>query len=180
MDISTFERYFRLLYRPLGMYALRMLGDIPSAEDVVQEAFAAVWVKVAQGTDIGAFKPYIYRAVHNAALMRLRRADNNTVSIDELGTERVEDEAAPVTDADMELAERDARLWETVGRLPERCRQVLLMCKRDGMSYREVAEEMGISVKTVENQMNKALRTLRESLGPERESDHRLMMLLFF
>lgn len=183
MDERTFERHFKSLYRQLGMYALRILGDIATAEDVVQEAFAAVWTKLSQGTEIGAFRPYIYRVVHNAAMMRLRGQSVLTVSVDDLDSAQADEICRmtdTVSDEDIELSERDARLWEAVGKLPERCRQVLLMCKRDGLSYREVAEEMGITVKTVENQMNKALRTLRDSFGPERGSDRVLFSMMFF
>ncbi len=181
MDIRTFEHYFNELYRPLGMYALRLLGDIDEAQDVVQEAFAGVWSKISAGIEIDSFKPYIYRTVHNAAMMRLRGA-GTTVSMEVLTPDQVAgldiESMEPVSDDAMELSERDARLWDAVDRLPERCRRILLMCKRDGMSYREVSEELGISVKTVENQMTKALKTLRETMGHEKASDRSLFMFM--
>ena len=56
-----------------------------------------------------------------------------------------------------------ARLWTAIDALPDRCREVFLMAKRDGMTYREIAEELGISERTVEHQVSKALRLLRST-----------------
>ena len=62
----------------------------------------------------------------------------------------------------IERSERDARLWKVIDELPLERRKIFLMCKRDGMRYQEIAAELHISIKTVENQMGKALKTLRE------------------
>jgi RNA polymerase sigma-70 factor (ECF subfamily) len=71
-----------------------------------------------------------------------------------------------VSDEDIDLSQRDALLWRAVDALPERCREIFLMSKRDGMSGAEIAEELGISPKTVENQITKAYRSLRDTLNP--------------
>lgn len=154
MDIREFEGWYRRLYMPLGMYALRVLEDVDEAQDAVQESFAAVWERIGEGVQIDNFKSYMYRVVRNEALVRLRRR-----SVDLVG--EVPEE---ITDETVDTSERDARLWEAIDSLPQRCREVFLMSKRDGMSNAEIALEMDISVKTVENQMTKAFRTLRDSL----------------
>ena len=59
-------------------------------------------------------------------------------------------------------AERDARLWEAIDRLPPERKKIFLLAKRDGLKYQEIADELRLSVKTVENQMGKALKALRE------------------
>ena len=59
---------------------------------------------------------------------------------------------------------RDAQIWKAIDELPEKCREIFLMSKRDGFSNAEIAEELGISIKTVKNQMTKAFARLRESL----------------
>lgn len=145
---------YKHLYRPLGMYALRLIGDVDEAEDIVQEVFGTL---VDRGNDVSVatVKPYLYRAVHNRALNWLR---------DNRGEESIEG-IEEVTEEDIDTSERDARLWVEIGRLPQRCREVFLMAKRDGLSHAEIAEELGISVKTVENQMTKALSRLREALS---------------
>lgn len=70
-------------------------------------------------------------------------------------------EGALSDDDAMERSLHEAELWTAIDSLPRRCREVFLMSKRDGKRYREIAEELGISEKTVEHQISKALKTLR-------------------
>ena len=66
MHIREFERNFKSLYLPLGMYALRLTGDPDIAEDLVQEAFVRAWELMKEGKEISAFKAWMYRCVHNS------------------------------------------------------------------------------------------------------------------
>lgn len=149
----TFSDAYEKLYMPLGMYALRMCEDIDTAEDIVQTAFMDVWVRIQQGQQIASLKAYMYMAVRNSTLSRLRVAGKDV--------ELPEDELLNVPEEDIDTSERDARLWEAIDKLPVRRRQIFLMCKRDGMTYAEIAAELALSVKTVENQISKALAFLR-------------------
>ncbi|MBD5175171.1 MAG: RNA polymerase sigma-70 factor [Bacteroidales bacterium] len=154
MTVREFESEFRRLYVPLGMYALRLLGDVDTAEDMVQDSFMKVWQSVERGERIEAFSAFMYRTVRNTCLSYLRTRQ-----------EMLGDEFIPeVTDEDIDTSIRDARIWEAIDALPDRCREVFLMSKRDGLSQEEIAEELGISVKTVKNQMTKAFAKLREVL----------------
>ena len=98
----------------------------------------------------------MYGAVRNQAISRIR-ARNNSVAADM---------AAEVSDEEMDTSVRDAEVWNAIDRLPPHCREIFLLSKRDGLTYTEIADELGISVKTVENQISKALKTLRGSLQP--------------
>lgn len=149
------------------MYALRMLGDMDAAEDVVQSAFESAWVRV---DEITALRPYMYRAVYNGCVAWLRERDRMT------GLDAGTDVMAAADDEAIDRSERDARLWRAVNGLPPRCREIFLMCKRDGMSYAAIAEELGLSVKTVDAQVAKALRVLR---GVGSEVDLRNFSVLF-
>lgn len=155
MTRQEFERWFRLLYLPLGMYALRLTEETDSAEDVVQEAFINAWQEVCDGAVIENFKAYMYRCVRNGCLTLLR-SRRQTVGIEEI-PESGEEE--------IDTSVRDARIWRAIGDLPERCREVFLLSKRDGLSNEEIAEELGISIKTVKNQMTKAFDRLRDALS---------------
>lgn len=141
------------------MYALRLTGDNSLAEDVVQESFSAVWERLEAGTEIEDLRAYIYRAVYNHSLAELRKQESMPERLDESDSAFRE----PVEE-DIDTSERDARLWEAIGRLPERCREVFLLSKRDGFSNNQIAERLGLSVKTVENQMTRAYRQLRGEL----------------
>lgn len=152
MDAKNFQREYSLLFMPLCMYALRITGDIDYSRDAVQSAFEEAWKRV---EEIAVLKPYMYRAVRHNAL-------RYTVS-DPLPADYEE-----VSEEDVDTSERDARLWRAIDALPARCREVFLLSKRDGLSNAEIAEELGVSPKTVENQMTKAFSRLRSLLDERR------------
>ena len=93
------------------------------------------------------------RSIHFAARKR-----------EEILTDELPDDLSDTTDEErIALAERDARLWSAIDRLPSERRRIFLLSKRDGLKYQEIAEELHISVKTVEVQISKALKALRET-----------------
>lgn len=150
MEKRDFQKGYEALMMPLGMYALRIVGDVDTAQDVVQNAFEAAWEHV---DEIENLKAYMYRTVRHAALLAARESGR----FEEVPLSYCED----VAEEDVDTSERDARLWKALDSLPERCRKVFILSKRDGLSNAEIAEELGISVKTVENQMTKAYSRLR-------------------
>ncbi|MDO4181786.1 MAG: RNA polymerase sigma-70 factor [Bacteroidales bacterium] len=154
---KEFEDHFRCFYRPLSMYALRYTEDLDDAEDIVQQAFADVWEKLSEGMRIGNFKAYMYQTVRNRSL-------NLVAARPEHGKEEMPDTEEECSEEDRILrSERDARLWTAIDRLPTERKKIFLLSKRDGLTYQEIAEELGLSVKTVEHQISKALKTLRET-----------------
>ncbi len=131
------EELFRYNYRPLCLYALHYLSDADQAEDVVQECFTALWEKLEAG---------IYMTVRNRCLDQLRRKGLKTESLKPYDTYGIIDD----DDAE-ERSHIEARLWTAIDSLPEKCRRVFLMSKRDGLRYEEIAKELGLSVNTVRN-----------------------------
>lgn len=178
MTSHEFDQAFRQLYLPLGMYALRIVDDTDSAEDIVEDAFLKTWQLIESGKEIENFKSYMYRTVRNGCISFLRN-QKDTIAFEEM-PETVKDtiDLNALQDVDEETIDtsvRDARIWKAIDQLPERCREVFLMSKRDGLSNDEIAEELGISVKTVKNQMTKAFSRLREALS----SGHKPFFLPF-
>ena len=165
MTTREFETYFRRLYLPLGMYAMRIVGDADDAEDLVEEAFMKAWQRIEGGLEVDNFKAFIYQAVRNGCISFLR-GKRETEDIEEI---------PEMSDEAVDTSERDARIWRAIDSLPEKCREVFLMSKRDGLTNEEIAEEMGISIKTVKNQMTKAFSRLREDLA----SGHKPFFLPF-
>ncbi|MCH5242747.1 MAG: RNA polymerase sigma-70 factor [Muribaculaceae bacterium] len=165
MKSSEFDIYFRKLYLPLGMFALRMVEDADVAEDLVSNTFANVWQKMVDGIEIINFKAYLYQSVRNECLVFLRDK-KEMVSLENI---------LEVDEETIDTSERDAKIWKAIDQLPEKCRQVFLLSKRDGLSNEEIAKEMGISIKTVKNQMTKAFSRLREALS----SGHKPFFLPF-
>ncbi len=157
-DQSNFRNIYDRFWLPLSMYALRITGDSDLARDVVQESMTSLWEKLSEGMEIANPKGYLYRVCHNKALNAMRRGFPERESL------APDDEAVEIPEEEIDTSERDARLWEAIGRLPEKTRRVFLLNKRDGLTAREISEELGVSVKTVENQIATALSRLRSSL----------------
>ncbi len=155
MTLLEFEIQFRKLYLPLGMYALRIVDDVDDAEDIVADTFAKAWQNIESGALIADFRSYMYRSVRNECVDFLRRR-KEFVGLEEL---------PEVSEENIDTSVRDARIWKAIDGLPDKCREVFLMSKRDGLSNEEIAEELGISVKTVKNHMTKALGRLRDALS---------------
>lgn len=155
MTIREFETYFTRLYLPLCMYALRIVDNADDAEDIVENTFMKAWQIVSSGSEIENFNSYIYRCVRNECISFLR------------GRKELEDidSISEICEEVIDTSFRDARIWKAIDELPEKCREIFLMSKRDGLTNAEIAEEMNISIKTVKNQMTKAFARLRESLS---------------
>ena len=163
----SIEDAFGQYYRPLCMYALHYLNDVDEAEDVVQECFAVLWERMQEGQEVEEVRPYLYRMVRNRCVEMHRRAipvDNEVLPSD------LED---VLTDEECEERSIDeARMWTAIDGLSPRCREALLLCKRDGLKYEEIARRQGVSVNTVKNQVSKALKAVRDEV-------HRVYMYFF-
>lgn len=156
MKTADFEQNFKSLYKPLCLFALRYLEQVDDAEDVVQQAFTDAREKLTQGTVILNLKAYLYQTVKNRSLSLitqnpLLRTTDNLPDVEDTSEEE-----------QIHTAERDARLWGAIDSLPRERKRIFLLAKRDGKKYQEIADELQISIKTVENQMGKALKALRE------------------
>ncbi len=153
------DALFKQYYRPLCLYAAHYLnGDIVASEDIVQDCFVKLWQR--DQRDVTKKRAFLYTAVRNACIDTLRRQLPEMTDIDPSDIEGVISDEEAVS-----RSEQEAKVWEVINALPGRCREVFLMAKRDGMTYNEIAEELDISVKTVEHQISKALKKLRNSKG---------------
>ena len=155
----SFDDLFRYNYRPLCLYALHYLQNADLAEDVVQESYASLWEKLQEGTPILNRKSYLYTMVRNRCLDHLRKKGLPTESLKPYDTYGIIDD-----DDAQERSQTEARLWTAIDSLPEKCREVFILSKRDGLKYEEIAEELGLSVNTVRNQISKALKVLKEGV----------------
>ena len=162
-----FESLFRYNFRPLCLYALHYVGDVEIAEDIVQESFMTLWEKLEQGTSVVNMRAYLYMVVRNRCLDRLKKKGLKTESLKPYDTYGIIDD-----DEAQERSQVEARLWTAIDTLPDKCREVFIMSKRDGLKYEEIAEELGLSVNTVRNQVSKALKVLKEGV-------HKLYMFFF-
>ena len=145
-DQAAFQKIFRRYQAQLQVYLVRQ-GVPPSvADDILQNAFLSVWERRASLDPNKSLKAYLYRACHNRALNYFR---DNTKFV--TGDDPPERPTAPDQEANLEYSELQAELDKAVAELPEKRRVVFEMCFINGLSYREAAEALDISVKTVEN-----------------------------
>jgi len=152
-----FERYYAFLCKVV----FRILSDVNTAEDLVQEVFYELWKKQRELSIQTSLKAYLRQSCRNKALNFIR--DNRRVFLREEPEERPQ-RYWDSPQSQMEGAELQAFIDEVIDGLPERCRVVFILSRFEDMSYSEIAEHLGISAKTVENQISKALRLLREAL----------------
>ena len=166
------ELFFRY-YRPLCLYALHYLKDADAVEDVVQEAFTAFWQRNGEKRPDNPGS-YLYTMVRNRCIDALRRAGREPERV------QPEDASGVIDDGQAEeRAEQEARLWAAVERLPGKRRELLLMSKRDGMSYEDIAKATRLSVNTVRNQISRALQNLRDWLDADFSSKMDTYLLFF-
>ena len=132
------------------------------AEEIVQNVFFKLWEKKDRLTINESIKAYLYRSVYNESLNYLKHR-----KVADWFMASALPQSYTDVDAFNQLAakELEAHLAKALNELPEKCRTVFQMCRYEQLKYSEIAGELQISVKTVENQMGKALRLLREKLS---------------
>ena len=155
----NFDDLFRYNFRPLCLYALHYLQDVDLSEDIVQESYAALWEKLQEGAHILNRKSYLYMMVRNRCLDHLRKKGIPIESLKPYDTYGIIDD-----DDAQERSQTEARLWTAIDSLPEKCREVFILSKRDGLKYEEISEELNLSVNTVRYQISKALKVLKEGV----------------
>lgn len=159
-DRAAFEEAFRAHYRPLCAFAGTYLKDRDRSEDLVQELFVKLWNERERLNVTGSLKAYLFSAVRNRSLNELEKV----VRMKPLN-EGLHDAPQDETPTEEDHTWRSARVLAAIEALPEERRKVFKLSRNEGLKYHEIAERLGISVKTVENQMGKALKTLREELA---------------
>lgn len=168
-NAEDLAEFFSRHREELQRYVQKKLHDGAEAEDVVQETFVRLLNReLENGKELSSMsspKAYIYRTASNLAIDRLRQ---KTARVDEGNREQLDESVESETPGPLRVVEsrqRLQRLRQAVTGLPPKCRQVFVLHKYKQMTYREVAEHLGISVSMVEKHMMKALTRLDKELG---------------
>jgi len=161
-DLTAFEMLFRTFYQPLCNYAYTFTQDRDEAEEVVQSTFLSIWEKYKTLEIHTAMKPYLYAMVRNSCLNIIK---HEKIKQKHIQSEMVLGERSSESVTHTVLAiELDERIQQALEKLPEQCRLIFKLSRFEDLKYAEIAEHLGLSVKTVENQMGKALKIMREQL----------------
>jgi len=161
-DEKAFEIVFKTYFKALHAYACSMLKDPDDAEERVQQVFFKLWERAGKLNIGDSPAAYLYRAVHNECLNFLKHQKVKSAHQLQVAWRMQEDHQPAVNK--LMGKELEIRIREALNDLPEQCRTIFQMSRFESLKYREIADQLGLSVKTVENQMGKALRILREKL----------------
>jgi RNA polymerase sigma-70 factor, ECF subfamily len=170
---ADFEALFKAHYSPLCSYANGFLKDLDASEEVVQDVMLRVWTGRETLVFESSAKSYLFRAVRNGCMNVIKHLDIRAEYKSFMEKENLENQSSQ--EDEMIITELEQKIREAIDRLPFERRKVFIMSRYDGLTYNQIAEKLEISVKTVENQVGKALKTLREEL-----SEYLPWLLLFF
>jgi len=158
-NLSTFERLFKELFKPLCGFAMKYTGDLDEAKGLVHDVFVGLWEKLTTLPDDTNYQSYLYTGVRNRGLNYIRDRKKQ-VAFNNVPEEQLAD-----SNDSLVALELEREIEAAIQSLPEKCREVFELNRKEGLKYAQIADKMGISIKTVEGQMSKALGVLRERLG---------------
>jgi RNA polymerase sigma-70 factor (ECF subfamily) len=158
---GEFESVFKQHFKGLHAYASTIVRDDVMAEEMVQNVFCRLWEKSDQISIRESVSGYLYRSVYHESLNYLKhlkvREVYQTYALHQI-------EVSNNTTQDLELRQLEERLESALSKLPEKCRTIFQMSRFEELKYQEIADRLQLPVKTVENQMGKALKLLRIKL----------------
>ena len=167
-----FKLVFDEYYVALSNFAFTYIKDKLASEDIVQEVFLKIWEKRPDLIGSSSIRFYLFTAVRNNCLTHLQRV-KKTLSLHAV---KLEDSLVylPSEKQEGQPVDRMTLLKKAIAQLPPKCKEVFLLSRVGELSYKEIGKTLGISVKTVDNQIGKALKMLRSLL-----KDHRFCSILF-
>jgi RNA polymerase sigma-70 factor, ECF subfamily len=155
-DVAAFETLFRKFYSPLVLYSTGITGSSEAAEDIIQELFYSIWKNRESLDIIISVKAYLYKSVRNNSLGSLQKNERRANNPEH------PDSHDPASEAlGNELKEIIAK---SISSMPVRRAEIFRMHRFRDLKYKEIAQQLSLSVKTVELEMSKALSTLRKEI----------------
>ncbi len=171
LDEKMLETLFRLHFKELSLFALKFVSDVDTAKEIVHQVFISLWER-RESVDVSkSLNAFLFTSVRNRALNYLRdlkKTETNSESLEKAEQIISDDPAGEGQDT------LQRKLYEAIEALPKRSRQVFELNRFENMTYREIAEKLDISQKTVETLMSRTLKTLREKL-----KDLLILLLVF-
>ncbi|MBA4054065.1 MAG: RNA polymerase sigma-70 factor [Marivirga sp.] len=155
----AFQQVFNANYQALCQYSFTILKDSAEVQDIVQSVFLKIWEKRNELEIKLSIRSYLFKAVYHQCMNQL---EHRTVKLKHrVYSNYTQTVTQPPETFPLELEEN---ITAAINGLPEQCRIIFMMSRYDEMRYAEIAEQLKISVNTVENQISKALKILRSRL----------------
>ena len=160
-DIKEFEFVFRELYEPLLRHANLITKNENDSEEIVQEIFLILWKNRKNIEITSSLSAYLYRSVYNNCLQQIKRKKLNT-KYQQYAMLQTNKPIEPIEE--LKYNELNKKVFEVLKELPENCQTIFKLSRFQGLKYREIAEKLSISIKTVEANINKALKHFRKNM----------------
>lgn len=157
-DKHAFNELFLTYYEKLVQFAVQLLNNIQVAEDVTADVFSNIWMRRAKLPEVQNVEAYLYTSVKNACFDQIKK-EQRVIKIDLPG------EMTQAGNLSMETLEFKSILQKAIRELPQQRQLVFLLVKDHGKKCVEVAEILGLSVRTVENHLYKAIKTLADEIS---------------
>ncbi len=164
-DEGALRRLFDRYYPALLGDVYRLIPDEDTCQDLAQDVFVELWRKRAELDIRTSLRAYLRRAALNRAINFIKSRRRYVLDGDDDRARQAADTSGQDIDRKADQDQLEAALHVAVDGLPEKCRLVFSLSRFEQLSHRQIAEQLGISVKTIENQITKALRLLREALA---------------
>ncbi len=172
---AALEAIFDTYYKYLVVSTYKLIQDDDRAKDLVQDVFFTLWTKREELVIHGSLKAYLRRAVVNRAIDEIRK--NKRLVWDEGDVANQQVSVSPSADQLLDAQDLQQTINSAIQQLPEKCRVVFGLSRFENLSHKEIAEQLGISTKTIENQITKALKIIR--LAVDQRSDL-LLAIVFY
>jgi len=172
-DFIAFDALFHKYSANLYAFALSITRDSFAAEEVTQLVFLKVWEKREQIKEHLSFKSFLFSVAYHETISWLRKEKSEKMRIGEFV--RMSGFQTSETENTVEFRNIESLANGLIQEMPEKRKEIFRLSREQGFSNKEIAEKLGISIKTVENQMTSALKYLREKLGR-----HDVLGLLFY
>ena len=161
LDKESFERLFKDYFKALTAFSVRFVNDVDDAKSIVHDVFMKLWEKRDEIDLRKSVKSYLFTAVNNRSLNFIR--DHKRFVREELIIDQHHDEHWESQD-NFSTEDIQEKINKTLEKLSPKVREAFYLSRTEGLKYKEIAERMAISVKTVETHMSVALKELRKSL----------------
>ena len=171
-DLDAFQKIYNSYCKPLYRFALSYMKDTFDAEEIVQDVFLKVWEKRAEVDEHKSFKSYLYRITINKIFNELkhrvvkRKYEHQLLNVDQITYETPESK--------IQFQELNSKIEHLLSKLPEQQRSIFIMSRWQGLTNAEIAQNLNLSVRTVENQVYRAAKFIKLHLN----NDYPVLLLM--
>lgn len=161
-NIKAFEALFRQYYANLVVFAAKYVNDLDIAREIVQDLFVRLFEKRQVLTIDVSIKSYLFRSVYNSCINHIHQRNIRDKHIRNIAQEK---ELIDYPEDEMNTVDLQKRIFDIIEQLPAKCKQIFKMNRFDGLKNDEIAQILNLSKRTVETQISKALKILRNKLS---------------